>query len=162
MNLRAVWVLAAALLMSLVVAPPSAAESKLKVSEGHAARVILIKDGDTLVVRLQPTDKKLKLRVLGADCPEGPKRADPSDLGQAATEAAKALLLGKDIKLESENGDGKYKHDRFGRLLAFVRLADGVDYGLKMIADGHCGDFSWKYPHPRSAEYAAAEKKTQK
>lgn len=137
----------------------TAAKPRLKVAEGQSARVIEVKDADTLLVRLLPEEKKVKVRVLGIDCPEGPKRNDPQKLGQAAAQIASGLLAGKEIKLESGTGDGKFKVDRFERLLAYIKLADGTDYGLKMIAEGHCGDFGWKHPHPRGAEYGAAEQK---
>ncbi len=43
-----------------------------------------------------------------------------------------------------------------------MRLDDGRDYGLVMVRGGHCEDFGWKYPHPRSKEYMKAQHKAQK
>ena len=151
--------LVGAALAALVLTPAAQARPKVKVGEGHAAKVVKVKDADTVLVRIQPEDKKVKVRILGIDCPEGPRRNDPRNLGKAAAEIASGLLDGKEIKLETGTGDGRFKFDRFGRLLAYLRLADGADFGMKMITGGHCGDFGWKHPHPRGAEYAAAEKK---
>jgi endonuclease YncB( thermonuclease family) len=138
---------------------PAAAKPKIKVTEGQSAQVVSVRDADTILVRLLPEEKKIKVRVLGVDCPEGPRRNDPRNLGKAAAEVAAALLEGKEVKLETGTGAGRFKFDRFGRILAYLRLADGADFGMKMITDGHCGDFGWKHPHPRGAEYGAAEKK---
>lgn len=53
---------------------------------------------------------------------------------------------------------GKHRRDRYGRTLAYLTKADGVDFGLEMLTEGLCADYSAKYPHPRQDAYRAAKK----
>ena len=43
------------------------------------------------------------------------------------------LLKNKTVKLESLSGQGNFKKGRLGRTLAYIRLADGRDFGQVMI-----------------------------
>ncbi len=49
------------------------------------------------------------------------------------------------------------KRDSYGRLLGYVRLADGSDFNLSIIATGH-GFAYLEYPHGRMEEYRQAER----
>lgn len=121
-------------------------------------------DGDTIHVDDGRDD--ITIRVLGIDCPEPHRNATcrkhgaaqcetEIPLGRAATKRARELLRpGDTVSIE-----GGEKVDRYGRTLAYVRLPDGRDYGLLMLREGICSDYSAKYPHPRQAEYRAAERR---
>jgi Staphylococcal nuclease homologue len=54
------------------------------------------------------------------------------------------------VTLEPE---GAQLHDRYGRVLAYVRLPDGSDLGLTLLREGLCADATASYPHPRTAQY---------
>ncbi len=69
---------------------------------------------------------------------------------KAASKAAAKLLKKKRITLECGK---RCKKDRYGRLLRYVRMEDGRDFGLEMIRMGLCEDFGFKYPHVRGREY---------
>jgi micrococcal nuclease len=128
------------------------------------ARVV---DGDTIVLASSPP---LTVRVLGIDCPEAHANAkcfrDEREgmgecraglpRGRTAAARARELLAGGAVTLEPAKPGAKLAHDRYGRTLAYVRLADGRDFGLIMVSEGLCSDFGWKYKHPRGAEYVAA------
>jgi micrococcal nuclease len=136
---------------------------------GERAYVERITDGDTIKVRLLPSGEKDKIRILGIDCPESHHNAkcrrdgaqgrktcaQQVPLGKAAGKLAAKLL--KRAKVQLECGK-KCKTDRYGRLLRYVRMADGRDFGLEMIRSGLCEDFGWKYPHPRGREYSKVQR----
>lgn len=131
--------------------------------ESRAVTITRVADGDTFTVRDARGEEKV--RVLGIDCPESARNAKCERDGRQgrhdcdwqvprgveAKRIARALLDGQAVTLE-----GPFSRDPFGRLLAYVRMADGQDYGLKMVREGRCEDFGWKYPHPRSAQYRSA------
>jgi micrococcal nuclease len=128
------------------------------------ARVV---DGDTIILA-----GPLTVRVLGIDCPEthanakcfrdereglGDCRAN-LPRGRRAAARARELLADGAVVLEPAKPGAQLARDRYGRTLAYVRMADGRDFGLVMVTEGLCSDFGWKYPHPRGAEYVAAER----
>ena len=94
-------------------------------------------DGDTIEL----SDGRL-VRYIGIDTPEVRRRAggrwveDPEPFGRAATEANRALVEGRQVRLEYD-----VQHtDRFGRLLAYVyvTLPDGSEAMVneRLVADG--------------------------
>jgi micrococcal nuclease len=124
--------------------------------DGRTAYVEKVVDGDTLTVRVD--GQRVKIRVLGIDCPESHANEkcardgragrrgcrEQVPLGRQAARRAAQLLKHRTVTLE-----GPTKTDLYGRTLAYVRLPDGRDFGAVMIAEGLCEDFGWKYPHPR-------------
>lgn len=82
--------------------------------EAEIRRVI---DGDTVEL----TDGRL-VRYIGIDAPEsrrrvdGEWREDPEPFAQAATEANRALVGGRRVRLEYD----AQRFDRYGRTLAYV------------------------------------------
>ncbi|HOU53096.1 MAG TPA: thermonuclease family protein [Myxococcota bacterium] len=126
----------------------------------RTVQVVSVADGDTLTVR-GPQGRE-KIRVLGIDCPESSHNAKCARDGRqgrhdcdwqvprgiAAKRQARRLLEEQAVTLE-----GPFSRDPYGRVLAYVRLPDGTDYGEWMVREGFCEDFGWKYPHPRSARY---------
>lgn len=141
----------------------------LAIAATSVSPVVRVIDGDTLVV---VDDGVRTVRVLGIDCPEAHANAKcwrdeemghgaclaNLPLGRAAAARARELLVGQLVTLEPSVPGAKLLRDRYGRTLAYVRLEDGRDFGLAMVTEGYCADFGWKYPHPRGAEYVAAER----
>ncbi len=138
----------------------------------HAVvEVASVTDGDTFRARLR--DKStVPIRLQGLDCPEvqrnskcrsieekgGPTCDEQIEMGHEATRVALELLAaGSRVTLESAKRHGILPTGGFGRRLAYVRLADGRDFGLEMIRRTACKDFGYRYPHPRSEEYKRAE-----
>ncbi len=133
-----------------------------------------VTDGDTLVVRGFPgtQGKRIKVRILGMDCPESHKNskcrrdgkqgrmtcAEQIPRGKKAAKRAASLLKHQKVYLEPGSKSGKFKKGAYGRLLAYVRLKDGRDFGLTMLKEGLCSDFGWKYPHPRGEQYRHAQR----
>lgn len=101
-----------------------------------AALVNAVIDGDTIAVsaRAWPGIEAVGLvRVIGIDTPELHGRCEQERAAaQAARDAAAALApVGATVVL-SELGTDKY-----GRILARVRLADGRDLAAVLLAEGH-------------------------
>jgi len=97
--------------------------------DGGAGTVVEINDGETLIL-----DDGRAVRLVGV---LSPKRARGGPVSEARTEMEKAvhdLTLGKKIALQL----GERKRDRYGRLLAQVRLADeaGAWVQGKLVSDG--------------------------
>lgn len=134
--------------------------------EPIAAQVLRVVDGDT--AWFTTPAGQVDVRVLGIDCPESRRNQKCEREGSASCEAqiprgrvatlrARELLkVGSSVKLEP--GDHGFKLDRYGRTLAYIRLSDGRDYGLQVLKEGLCADFSWKYPHPRQSAYVSGQK----
>ncbi len=134
--------------------------------ESSKAKVTRIVDGDT--VEVQIGTKTEKVRLIGIDTPEkhessklnsdaartGQDKAAIKALGELASKYTEKHLLNKTVKLEFKPDE---KRDRYGRLLAYVRLADGTDFNRNIIADGYANAYT-KYPHARMDSYRAAER----
>lgn len=88
------------------------------------ARVRRVIDGDTIEL----ADGRL-VRSIGIDTPEVRRRSgdewilDPEPFGREAAEANRKLVEGRTVRLEFDIE----RHDRFGRLLAYVYVGDGQD-----------------------------------
>ena len=85
------------------------------------AEVVDVTDGDTVRVRLNGEEERL--RYIGIDAPElRPDGGDPEPFAETATAANEQLVEGEDICLERDVSN----RDRFGRLLRYAWLQDGT------------------------------------
>jgi micrococcal nuclease len=88
-----------------------------------AGRVTHVIDGDTIVVRLR-SDEPVHVRLIGIDTPEIAHRDEPGEcFGVRATRLTRRLVLGRQVVLRP----GRERHDRYGRLLAYVRVLGGTE-----------------------------------
>ena len=46
-----------------------------------------------------------------------------------------------------------------GRELRYIRLKTGEDFGLMLVKDGYCSDYSLEFPHPREKKYQKVQDK---
>ncbi|MBN2496000.1 MAG: thermonuclease family protein [Deltaproteobacteria bacterium] len=164
-----VWIAGAAGLAAfalvVLLVQPRVPDPRLGDARRQRAVVEKVHDGDTIRVRLlSGGGGLLKVRLRGIDCPESRHNAKCErdadrgrrgcdwqvPRGEAATRRAVELLEGRTVQLEC---DGPCRKGSFGRALRYVRLEDGRDFGLEMIRDGFCEDFSFRYPHPRGQQY---------
>jgi micrococcal nuclease len=107
-------------------ATATAAESAFRpTGPTRTAKVVRVVDGDTIVVRLDGRDERL--RYIGMDTPETKKQDTPVEwMGPEATAANEALVGGRTVVLEKDVSET----DRFGRLLRYVWLVDGERWTL--------------------------------
>jgi endonuclease YncB( thermonuclease family) len=112
---------------------------------GKVTRVV---DGDTLNVRIG--NRTERVRVIGIDSPE---RGDC--YWAQATALLRTLAGNKRVTLSGDRT--QTRRDRFGRLLAYVRLPNGQDAGVRMLAGGSASVLVVGRPFTRHARYVATE-----
>ena len=143
-------------------------KGQIALHESQQVLVTKIADGDTFTGCIMPDlAGSVRVRVLGIDCPEshenakckregksgGLSCAEQIPKGRAATAVAREMILGNTVVLESPKANGEFERDTFGRILAYVRTSKNDDFGKRMIKEGLCDNYDWKYPHPRGVEY---------
>ena len=118
------------LLLLALGAPQAQAQSTLP------ATVLRVIDGDTFVAEVMPlpdTTRKVTIRVMDLDTPElRGECAEERELAKAAKFRAAELLVGR-IRLEVPEARA---FDKFGRLLAQVKLEDGRYLAGVLIREG--------------------------
>jgi micrococcal nuclease len=97
-----------------------------------AAKVERVVDGDTFVASVN--GRRERVRVIGVDTPESvdPNRPD-EPFGEEASNFAKHYLDGETVRMA---GDVEPR-DRYGRMLAYVWLADGTFWNALLAAEGY-------------------------
>ncbi len=97
-----------------------------------AAEVQRVTDGDTFVATVD--GRKERVRVIGVDTPETVAPNRPVEpYGRQASSFAERYLTGATVRLA---GDAEPR-DRYGRLLAYVWLADGTFWNALLVAEGY-------------------------
>lgn len=147
------------LFLQLILAPsnPSLGKTAVRgVATDSAVLVSSVVDGDTFHV--VAGEQKETIRVLGIDTPEVVDPRKPVQcFGREASAKAKELLRGKLVTLTADPSQAD--KDRYGRLLRYVTLPDGTDYGLRMITEGFAHEYTYQgVPHARAEGYKQAEK----
>lgn len=121
------------------------------------AEVIRVVDGDTIVVRIDGRDERV--RYIGVDAPEVANAAAgtvPECGGDDAQAANEALVAGASLVLERDVSD----RDRFGRLLRHAWLA-GEPWrlvGLELVEAGAVEARAYPPDTARDRELDAAER----
>lgn len=86
------------------------------------ARVTRVTDGDTIVIAVD--GRRERVRLIGIDAPEVSHDGSPSDCyGQAATRLLRRLAGDRRVEVRP----GREQRDRYGRLLAYVKVRGAVD-----------------------------------
>jgi micrococcal nuclease len=97
-----------------------------------AAEVQGVTDGDTFVATVD--GRRERVRVIGVDTPETVAPNRPVEpYGREASSFAERHLAGATVRLA---GDVEPR-DRYGRLLAYVWLADGTFWNALLAAEGY-------------------------
>ena len=112
----------------------------------YPARAVYIIDGDTLRISLPDSSQEI-VRILGIDTPEvTPGGNDPdafkgvtdpwflSAWGEEASSTLHREVEGREVTVTIDRAAGE--RDRYGRLLAYVQTADGIDLGELLISRG--------------------------
>lgn len=95
--------------------------------------VTKVVDGDTFWVD-DGSEKGRKVRLIGVDTPETvhPQKG-PESYGREASDYTKSLLEGKRVRLEFDLDS----LDRYGRLLAYVYLENGLFVNAELVRKGY-------------------------
>lgn len=154
----------AVVLVAALASGPGASQPETSVSpQGgptgttERAEVVRVVDGDTIVVRID--GRQERVRYIGLDAPE---LADlvggtPAECGaDDAAEANERLVAGAPLVLERDASD----RDRFGRLLrhAWIPGDEWRHVGVELVRGGAVEARSYPPDTGRDAELAAAER----
>jgi micrococcal nuclease len=136
-------------LLSLLISFTDKAVAGVRDNSGDAARVLRVNDGDTVTVSIN--GRREKIRMIGIDAPE---------MGQGLWgEKAKKHL--EDILYSSRNVYVEYdveRRDKYGRILAYIRTADGRSVNAEMLRDGYAVLFTFPPNVKHVDEFTSAQK----
>lgn len=117
--------------------------------------VIRVVDGDTIVVDIN--GELTKVRLIGLDTPETIDPRKPVQcFGVEAADKAKGVLSGQKVKIETDPSQGT--RDKYGRLLAYAFLPDGVLFNKIMIEEGYGHEYTYRLPYKYQKEFKATER----
>ncbi|MBI2880646.1 MAG: thermonuclease family protein [Candidatus Tectomicrobia bacterium] len=110
-------------------------------SFGHGlaqqVKVVTVTDGDTF---------KIAVRLIGVDAPETRHPRKPIEFfGKEAGEFLRRIVEGKTVRLEFD----RRPVDKYGRLLAYVFLPDGVFLNALLVSEG----YARASPYPPNLKY---------
>ncbi len=116
--------------------------------------IVKVVDGDTIVVSIDGKDETV--RIIGINTPETVDPRKPVEcFGKEASEKATTFLAGKIVSIERD--ETQDDRDKYNRLLRFVFLQDGTDYGKFMIENGFAYEYTYHVPYKYQAEYKDVE-----
>lgn len=128
--------------------------TKVQATSTDLYQVSRVIDGDTIEVTKDGV--KEKVRLIGINTPE---TVDPRKkvecFGKEASAHATELLLGKQVKIVTD--DTQTKYDKYGRLLAYVYTDDGLFVNKHMIADGYAYEYTHDVPYIFQKEFKEAQ-----
>ncbi|MEK7151838.1 MAG: thermonuclease family protein [Patescibacteria group bacterium] len=117
--------------------------------------VTKVVDGDTIALRMNGITETI--RLIGINTPE---TVDPRTavlcFGTEASNKAKELLMGKQVRIEKDPSQGD--RDKYGRLLAYVYREDGLFFNKYMIEKGYAYEYTYNIPYKYQSEFKAAQK----
>jgi micrococcal nuclease len=140
--------------LALLLAGAVAIVASRRGASALAGRVTYVIDGDTVVVRLD-SEQRVHVRLIGINTPEIAHFGKPGECyGIRAASMTRRLALGRRVTLEA----GRERHDRYGRLLAYVRVLGGpADLERTLLARGAARTLAIAPNVDRAAAYAGLE-----
>ena len=140
---------------SSVSQPISSIHERIAPPDGTKHKVSQVVDGDT--VKIETESGPVTVRIIGIDTPETVHPFKPVELGgQDASNKAKELLEGQIVTIHYDPDPKHGKWDSYERLLVYLDLPDGRDFGLVMIQEGSAKAYP-DYPFSRQELYLEAE-----
>ena len=133
-------------------------EEKIKQNENPPKpgyyRVLKVIDGDTLAIEM--SGKSETLRLIGINTPETVDPRKPVEcFGKEASDKAKKLLTGQDIKVEKDPTQDE--RDKYNRLLVYVYKEDGLFFNKYMVEEGYAYEYTYNLPYEYQTEFKAAQ-----
>jgi endonuclease YncB( thermonuclease family) len=150
---RAVLAVIATLALAAAAAPPRrtpAGQATLR------ATVVTVYDGDTVKVRLAGGGDE-KVRLIGVDSPE---LDDARERVRLMAFLAKRFAFSRLYGVEVELIGGPEARDAFGRLLAFIRLADSGIFNVALVREGFAHAYL-KFPFDEALRKELKEAETE-
>ena len=129
-------------------------KEEVKNEEIKYFKVIKVVDGDTIAVDIDGVSETI--RLIGINTPETVDPRKPVEcFGVEASNKAKELLSGKLVALEKDISQDE--RDKYGRLLRYVRIKDGLFYNLEIIKQGYAYEYTYNTPYKYQGEFNEAE-----
>lgn len=119
-------------------------------------RVVKIVDGDTVDIDIPDGEyATTRVRLLGVDTPEtkNPKTG-PMYFGDEASSFTEEMVFDRHVTILIDTVSDE--RDKYGRLLAYVKLDDGRVLNAELIAAGF-GYADLRFDHSRYDEYASLQ-----
>ncbi|MCK5084044.1 MAG: thermonuclease family protein [Candidatus Pacebacteria bacterium] len=117
--------------------------------------VVRVIDGDTVIIKID--GKNETVRLIGINTPEVVDPRRPVEcFGIEASNRAKEILSGKRVRLEVDDLVGE--RDKYGRLLKYIFLEDGINFNKMMINEGYAYEYTFDLPYKYQSEFKQAEK----
>jgi micrococcal nuclease len=147
---KLIMILCSAIVASLVVydrsrprsslpSPPAATAAGDDFEKYHdkAFTVVKVVDGDTIDIDIPDSKyKTTRIRLIGVDTPETKKPNAPvMYYGPEAYEYTRSHTLGKQVTVFLDTVT--QTRDRYGRLLAYIKLPDGAFLNEMLISEGY-------------------------
>lgn len=135
------FVLLLVLLLEGEFSSTPSAPSDTPLRQGVTYGVQHVIDGDTVVVR--KGGKEETIRLIGIDTPESEHApGGPECFHAEATAKARELLEGEDVVVMTDPTQDE--RDTYDRLLGYITLPDGTDFGAHMIEGGFANENTFK------------------
>lgn len=117
-------------------------------------RIVRVMDGDTFVATVG--GKEEKVRLIGIDTPEVVDPRKPVQcFGKEASNKAKEVLNDRYVHLESDPTQSD--RDKYGRLLRYVFLEDGMFFNEYMVREGYAYEYTYRMPYKYQKRFKAAQ-----
>ena len=120
-------------------------ENEVAGRQGFVTQVV---DGDTLRARVGGSTERV--RLIGVDAPERRECHFARSAG-----LLRGLALDTVVRIQGDST--QRERDRFGRLLAYVVLPDGIDVGEVLLERGAAVVFETRPPFERRETYVEAQ-----
>ena len=119
--------------------------------EAGTARVVRVVDGDTIAVRLD--GRQERVRYIGVDTPETKKPGSPVECyGKRVSAENERLVEGERVRLVAD----AEARDRYGRMLAYVyRVDDGRFVNAELVRGGFAQPLTIPPNVAHAGEFAA-------
>lgn len=115
--------------------------------------VLNVVDGDTITIETE--DGEQSIRLIGIDTPEvDPNKGGPECYGLEAKMRTKSLVE-ENIKIETDPSQGM--RDKYDRLLAYIRLADGSLLNETLIKEGYAREYTYNKPYRYQGEFKISQ-----
>lgn len=135
--------------------PPAERANTVREDTAEYHPVVRVVDGDTFIVEKEGAE--VRVRLIGLDTPESvDPRKTVECFGKEAAEKARALLEGQHVRLEQDPTQDT--HDKYGRLLAYAYLPDGLNVAEYLILEGYGHEYTYHFPYGYKEDFEAAEK----
>lgn len=129
-------------------------EAETETQPTVTSKVIKVVDGDTVTV--ETNGVRETIRIIGINTPETVDPRKPVEcFGQEASARAHELLDNQTVILEADSTQGE--RDKYDRLLRYVFLSDGSDFGKQMISEGYAYEYTYSTPYKYQQDYKTSQ-----